>query len=80
AMWYVCSTCANLVGYWLYDMEGCCRWMLCSAFIPCLIILIGRCDLPESPRCLLRKGRVRECEQMMSTLFGEPVGFDDEPP
>lgn len=55
AMWYVGATCANLVGYWLYDMEGGWRWMLGSAFIPCLIILIGRFDLPESPRWLLRK-------------------------
>lgn len=80
AMWYVGATCANLVGYWLYDMEGGWRWMLGSAFIPCLIILIGRFDLPESPRWLLRKGRVKECEQMMIKLFGEPVCFDDEPP
>ncbi|HCL5342599.1 TPA: MFS transporter [Salmonella enterica] len=80
AMWYVGATCANLVGYWLYDMEGGWRWMLGSAFIPCLIILIGRFDLPESPRWLLRKGRIKECEQMMIKLFGEPVCFDDEPP
>lgn len=80
AMWYVGATCANLVGYWLYDMEGGWRWMLGSAFIPCLIILIGRFDLPESPRWLLRKGRVKECEQMMIKLFGEPVCFDDELP
>ncbi|SUG49547.1 putative metabolite transport protein [Salmonella enterica subsp. arizonae] len=55
AMWYVGATCANLVGYWLYDIESGWRWMLGSAFIPCLIILIGRFDLPESPRWLLRK-------------------------
>lgn len=79
AMWYVGATCANLVGFWLYDMVDGWRWMLGSAFIPCLIILIGRFDLPESPRWLLRKGRVKECEQMMIKLFGEPLVFDDEP-
>lgn len=79
AMWYVGATCANLVGFWLYDMMDGWRWMLGSAFIPCLIILIGRFDLPESPRWLLRKGRVKECEQMMIKLFGEPLVFDDEP-
>lgn len=79
AMWYVGATCANLVGFWLYDMVDGWRWMLGSAFIPCLIILIGRFDLPESPRWLLRKGRVKECEQMMLKLFGEPLVFDDEP-
>lgn len=80
AMWYVGATCANLVGYCLYEMEGGWRWMLGSAFIPCLIILIGRVDLPESPRWLLRKGRVEECDQMMIKLFGERVVFEEEPP
>ncbi|MDQ9125805.1 MFS transporter [Serratia fonticola] len=79
AMWYVGATCANLVGFWLYDMVDGWRWMLGSAFIPCLVILIGRFDLPESPRWLLRKGRVKECEQMMLKLFGEPLIFDEEP-
>lgn len=79
AMWYVGATCANLVGFWLYDMVDGWRWMLGSAFIPCLIILIGRFDLPESPRWLLRKGRVKECEQMMLKLFGEPLVFEEEP-
>ena len=80
AMWYVGATCADLVGYWLYDVEGGWRWMLGSAVIPCILILIGRFDLPESPRWLLRKGRVKECEEMMIKLFGEPVVFDEEAP
>lgn len=54
--------------------------MLGSAVIPCILILIGRFDLPESPRWLLRKGRVKECEAMMIKLFGEPVVFDEEAP
>lgn len=79
AMWYVGATCANLVGYWLYDYPDGWRWMLGSAFIPCVMILIGRFDLPESPRWLLRKGRVEECNAMMLKLFGEPVVFEEEP-
>ncbi|WP_312980524.1 MFS transporter [Atlantibacter sp.] len=79
-MWYVGATCANLIGWCLYDIEGGWRWMLGSAFIPCVIILIGRFDLPESPRWLIRKGRVAECQQMMEKIFGEPVMFDEEPP
>lgn len=80
AMWYVGATTANLVGWCLYDIEGGWRWMLGSAVIPCVVILIGRFDLPESPRWLIRKGRVAECQRMMVKLFGEPVVFDEEEP
>ena len=75
AMWYVGATCADLVGYWLYDVEGGWRWMLGSAAIPCLLILIGRFELPESPRWLLRKGRVKECEEMMIKTVWRTGGF-----
>ncbi|MDD9340117.1 MAG: MFS transporter [Providencia heimbachae] len=78
AMWYVGATCANLVGYALYDVEDGWRWMLGSAAIPCIVILIGRFDLPESPLWLMRKGRVKECQAMMTKLFGQPVIFEAE--
>ncbi|HGN1706082.1 TPA: MFS transporter [Providencia rettgeri] len=78
AMWYVGATCANLVGYMLYDVQDGWRWMLGSAVIPCIVILIGRFDLPESPLWLMRKGRVKECENMMEKLFGQPVVFEAE--
>ncbi|MGM7489415.1 MFS transporter, partial [Proteus mirabilis] len=78
AMWYIGATCANLVGYLLYDIQDGWRWMLGSAFIPCVIILIGRFDLPESPLWLIRQGRIKECNEMMIKLFGEPVVFEAE--
>ncbi|QCJ69015.1 MFS transporter [Providencia heimbachae] len=78
AMWYVGATCANLVGYALYDVEDGWRWMLGSVVIPCIVILIGRFDLPESPLWLMRKGRVKECQAMMTKLFGQPVIFEAE--
>lgn len=80
AMWYVGATCANLVGYALYDVQDGWRWMLGSAVIPCVVILIGRFDLPESPLWLIRKGRIKECNQMMTKLFGQPVIFEAEAP
>ncbi len=61
-MWYVVQP-VPIVGYMLYDVEDGWRWMLGSSVIPCIIILIGRFDLPESPLWLIRKGRVKECEK-----------------
>lgn len=79
-MWYVGATAANAVGYLLYDMEDGWRWMLGSGVIPCLVILLGRFHLPESPRWLLKKGRVEECRQVMETYFGKGVTLEQEAP
>lgn len=78
AMWYIGATTADLVGYLLYDVENGWRWMLGSAVVPCIAILLGRFKLPESPRWLIRKGRIEECKALMLELFGENVVFDNE--
>lgn len=78
AMWYVGATAANLVGYLLYDVQDGWRWMFGSAIIPCLVILFGRFNLPESPRWLLKKGRVEECREIMHKFFGKDVEINFE--
>ncbi|MCL1138205.1 MFS transporter [Shewanella pneumatophori] len=78
AMWYVGATAANMVGYLLYDVEDGWRWMFGSALIPCLIILLGRFHLPESPRWLLKKGRIKECKETMEKYFGPNVDIAHE--
>lgn len=80
AMWYIGATAADLVGYLLYDVESGWRWMLGSSVIPCILILLGRFHLPESPRWLIRKGRVEECNKLMRDLFGENIQFEFEEP
>jgi len=78
AMWYVGATAANMVGYLLYDVQDGWRWMFGSAVIPCLVILLGRFHLPESPRWLLKKGRVEECREIMHQFFGKDVDISFE--
>ncbi|MBW7983650.1 MFS transporter [Enterobacillus tribolii] len=80
AMWYVGATAADIVGYLLYDVENGWRWMLGSAIVPCIMILLGRFHLPESPRWLVRKGRLEECKKMMRELFGTELTFGFEEP
>jgi putative MFS transporter len=78
AMWYVGATAANMVGYLLYDVQDGWRWMFGSAIIPCLVILLGRFHLPESPRWLLKKGRVEECSEIMHKFFGKDIDINFE--
>ena len=78
AMWYIGATAANMVGYLLYDVQDGWRWMFGSAIIPCIIILFGRFHLPESPRWLLKKGRVDECREIMHKFFGPNVDINFE--
>ncbi len=71
--WYVGATAAAFVGYFLYPIEGGWQWMLSSAIIPCVILLIGRHDIPESPRWLHKKGRVDEAAAVVERVYGPGV-------
>ena len=78
AAWYVGANVAFLVGYLLLPVDGGWRWMLASAVVPCLVILIGRWDIPESPRWLARKGRVDEAHAIVRRIFGLDVDLEPE--
>lgn len=75
-IWYVGATAADLVGYFLLDVDGGWRWMLGSAALPAIILIIGRIGTPESPRWLMSKGRVDEARVIVKKVFGpdaEPI-------
>ncbi|WP_124054227.1 MFS transporter [Arcanobacterium ihumii] len=78
AVWYLGANVAYLVGYFMIDLPNGWRWMLASSVIPCLIILLGRWSIPESPRWLQSKGRGQEAETIMRSVFGRSVVVDDE--
>lgn len=46
------------------------RWILVSSAVPALIVLVMRIGTPESPRWLLRKGRVREARWVTHRYLG----------
>ncbi len=78
ASWYLGATVAAFVGYFLYGVEDGWKWMLGSAVVPCIILLIGRHDIPESPLWLSRKGRVQEAEEIVHRVFGPDVELEPE--
>lgn len=79
AAWYLGANVAYLIGYLLLDVDGGWRWMLASAVVPCLVILVGRWDIPESPRWLARQGRVDEARAIVHRVLGTDVELEPEP-
>jgi len=75
--WYLGATAAAFVGFGLYVVPGGWRVMLGSALVPCIVLLIGRHDIPESPRWLARRGRVDEARAVMDAVFGGDVDLDE---
>ncbi len=69
-IWYVGAVAASIVGYILLQVsdEGW-RWMLCSAAIPGIILLLGRLGTPESPIWLANKGKKKEARKVLDKVF-----------
>ncbi|WP_425604919.1 MFS transporter [Actinomycetospora termitidis] len=79
-MWFVGAAAAYLVGEALLSVDGGWRWMLASAALPGLIIVVCRIGTPESPRWLVQKGRLDEAAAVMRKVFGPQATLDDIEP
>jgi putative MFS transporter len=77
-MWTVGYSASLLVGvigaHWGH---GAWRWVLASSAIPAIIVLILRIGSPESPRWLVRKGRLAEAEAVCKKYIGGQVTVAD---
>lgn len=76
-VWTVGYVVANVLGMHYADASpDAWRWLLASAGIPALIVLILRMGTPESPRWLYGKGRVAEAKAIVLKHFGPNVTLD----
>ena len=80
AAWYLGATAAAFVGFFLFHVQNGWRWMLATSIVPTLVVLIGRHDIPESPRWLTQRGKTAEARAVMARVFGQAVDLDDELP
>lgn len=76
-IWYVGAIVSTFVGYFLLALPNGWAWMLGSAAIPALILVIGRFDAPESPRWLLKAGREEDALRIVKKVWGEESELSD---
>jgi putative MFS transporter len=57
--------------------HGAWRWVLASSALPAIVVLVLRIGSPESPRWLVRKGRLAEAEAICQKYIGGQVSVDD---
>lgn len=79
--WFVGAAVAYVVGEILLHTgpEGW-KWMLASASVPALIIVLARLGTPESPRWLMSKGRIDEANEVVRQVHGGDATVADLPP
>ncbi len=75
--WFVGAVAANFVGYFLIDVNNGWKFMLGSAAIPAIILVLGRWGTPESPRWLMSKNRVDEARAVMKSVYGPDSDVDE---
>jgi len=80
AAWYLGATAAAFVGFALYSVDNGWRLMLGSALIPCIVLFIGRHDIPESPRWLAQRGQTDAALEVVRKVFGGDVKLEVEEP
>jgi len=80
-IWTIGYVVANVLGLYFADSSpDAWRWLLASAGVPALAVLLMRIGAPESPRWLHGKGRGDEAQAIVLKYFGPNVtleGGDD---
>jgi putative MFS transporter len=77
-LWTVGYVLSNIIGYYLGKMgPDSWRWMLVSAVVPAVIVLVMRIGTPESPRWLLKMGRNEEAGEIVRKYIGPNAVMDE---
>lgn len=78
-VWTVGYVLASIAGHtWINASPEAWRWLLASAALPALMITLLRMGTPESPRWLMRQGRITEAHEVVRRFLGANVLPGDE--
>ncbi|BDB62698.1 MULTISPECIES: MFS transporter [Rhodococcus] len=75
AWWFIGASAAYIVGFGLIQLLGddAWRWVLASAAVPALAIMVARHGTPESPRWLISNGHREQAQENIASALGRPV-------
>jgi putative MFS transporter len=77
--WYTGYLVSVVAAYALVDLAGWnWRWVLSTSAVPALVVLVLRHGLPESPRWLVRHGRIDEARRVVDRYLGGEAYFRAE--
>nr|WP_312628719.1 MFS transporter [Scandinavium sp.] len=78
-VWTLGYVLASVAGHhWINSEPEAWRWLLASASLPALAITLLRMGTPESPRWLMRQGRINEAHAVVRRFLGANVLPGDE--
>ncbi|CAF1292465.1 unnamed protein product [Didymodactylos carnosus] len=78
-IWTVGYVCSTLIGYLLINKNSrIWRWMLVSAVLPAIIVLISRIGTPESPRWLMTKYRMDEAFDIIKKYINKDIVINNQ--
>jgi MFS family permease len=78
-VWTIGYVLASVMGHaWINSDPDAWRWLLASAAFPALLITLLRIGTPESPRWLMRQGRISEAHAVIHRFLGAHVLPGDE--
>ncbi|MRS14139.1 MFS transporter [Enterobacteriaceae bacterium RIT691] len=78
-VWTLGYVLASVAGHtWINSDAEAWRWLLASAALPALAITLLRMGTPESPRWLMRQGRITEAHAVVRRFLGANVLPGDE--
>ncbi|MFC1438368.1 MFS transporter [Streptacidiphilus sp. N1-10] len=75
-LWTVGYVTANILGTYLSEGDTSAHWLLASAALPALLVLLIRIGTPESPSWLVSRGRVAEAQAISRRYLKTELDVD----